>query len=286
MTEATGRPTESTELNALAGCITWMLLALAVLPLAGSAAVHTYRFAGAALEGDRIARPWYGNWAGAAFAVGFFSAFVLAFLRSPRRREWRHLGLAEAYLVALFAEMFGLPLTIYLLGSVLGVNLGLGMLEGHLWAVALDRLGLLPLARGVALVMAVSSALIILGLALMAAGWLQTWRARGELVTSALYRFVRHPQYLGFLLVAVGFLIQWPTLPTLVLFPVLVLVYVRLARREERDMAACFGERWVAYRAHTPMLVPGWPKRAGEGMPGSSSGAAPAGHLTTSRRDG
>jgi len=188
----------------------------------------------AALKADQMAHPWYGNWGSAAFAVALFSIFVLSFLRSPLRREWRHLGLAEAYLVALFAEMFGVPLTIYLLVSVLGAQLGLGMLQGHLWAVLLDRLGLLPLAPG----------------------WVQTWRAKGALVTSGLYRLARHPQYLGFLFVIVAFLIQWPTLPTLVLFPVLVVAYVRLARREERDLAARFGARWDDYQSRVPLLLP------------------------------
>lgn len=241
------------------GRVAWAAFALAVLVLAGSFA-YSYLFGGVSLEGDRMGRPWYGNWAAVAFAVAFFSAFVLAFLRSARPRQWRHLGLAEAYLVALFAEMFGLPLTIYLLGSVLGVNLGFGVLEGHLLAVVLDRLGILPLERGVAVVMAVSSVLIVFGLALMVAGWWQVWRAKGELVTWGLYRFVRHPQYLGFLLVIVGFLIQWPTLPTLVLFPVLVVAYTRLARREERELATRFGERWATYSRRTPMLLPGWPR--------------------------
>lgn len=260
---AEGRPTElASQSEARVGWISriaWGLFAFVVLGLAAASA-YSYLFAGPALEAiARLGRPWYGNWAAAAFATIFFSAFVLAFLRSPRPRAWRHLGMAEAYLIALFAEMFGLPLTIYLLGSVLGVNLGFGMLEGHLWAVLLDRLGVLPLAQGVAVVMAASSALIILGLALMAAGWWQTWRARGELVTSGLYRFVRHPQYTGFLLVIVGFLIQWPTLPTVVLFPILVVTYYRLARREEVEMTERLGERYATYRARTPMLLPGWP---------------------------
>ena len=240
------------------------LFALAVLGLAGASA-YSYLSAGEILEAmARMGRPWYGNWGAAAFAVVVFSAFVLAFLRSPRPRAWRHLGVAEAYLIALFAEMFGLPLTIYLLGSVLGVNLGFGMLEGHLWAVLLERLGVLPLAQGVALVMAVSSALIIIGLALMAAGWWQTWRARGGLATTGLYHFVRHPQYAGFFLVIIGFLIQWPTLPTLVLFPILIATYYRLARREEAELERRFGERYAAYRAGTPMLAPGLPRPAVE----------------------
>lgn len=267
----TARPAGSSRSQArqrdVLGRIGWLSFALVVLTLAGSSA-YGYLFGGVALEADRMSRPWYGNWAAAAFAVAFFSLFVLAFLRSPRRREWRHLGMAEAYLVVLFTEMFGLPLTIYLLGSVLGVNLGFGMLEGHLWAVLLDRLGVLPLAQGVAVVMAISSALITVGLALMAAGWWQVWRARGELVMNGLYRFVRHPQYLGFLLVIVGFLIQWPTLPTLVLFPVLIAVYVRLARREEVELEREFGERYSAYRMRTPMLLP----RSRTGTSGAASG--------------
>lgn len=241
------------------GWLGWIAFTLVVVWLAGSSA-YSYLFADAALMVDRMSPSyWYGHWASTAFWVLIFSGFVLAFLRSPRPREWRHLGLAEAYLVALFAEMYGAPLTIYLLGSALGVKLGFGMLQGHLWAVLLDRLGLLPLARGVGLVMAVSSVLIVVGLALMAAGWWQAWRAKGELVTSGLYHWVRHPQYLGFLLVLVGFLIQWPTLPTLVLFPILVGAYLRLAGREERDLAARFGECWTLYRARTPMFVPRWP---------------------------
>lgn len=212
-------------------------------------------------QAHMTASPWYGNWAAVVFAVLFFSLFVVGFLRSPRRREWRHLGLAEAYLVALFTEMFGVPLTIYLLGSLLGVELGLSGLEGHLWAALLARTGLVSLEDAVAGVMALTAALIILGLALMACGWWQVWRSRGALATTGLYRFVRHPQYTGFLLVVVAFLVQWPTIITLVMFPILIFQYYRLAKREEAELADRFGEEWVRYQERTPMLVFGWPAR-------------------------
>lgn len=233
----------------------WALLALGVLAVSALFA-YAYLFADAAVLEMPEGVSHYGDWAAVAFSVGLFSLLVLSFLRSPRRREWRHLGLTEAWLIALFTEMFGTPLTIYLVGSVLGARIGLGGLEGHLWAVALDRAGLLPLERGVGLVMAVSSILITVGVALMAAGWRQVWRAKGKLVADGLYRYVRHPQYTGFLAVVTGFLIMWPTLPTLVLFPVLVTAYVRLARREEVELLKAHGAAYADYRRRTPMLIP------------------------------
>lgn len=199
---------------------------------------------------------WYGNWGTVAFSVLLFSAFVVGLLRPFRRRDWRSLGLTEAYLVALFTEMFGVPLTIYLLGSVLGVKIGFSGLEGHLWATVLGRLGLLPQAQGVVLVMATSTALILAGLALMVTGWWSVWRTGGSLVTHGLYAWMRHPQYAGFLLVIVAFLIQWPTVITLIMFPILVAAYCRLARREEAELEARFGTAYEAYRRSVPMFVP------------------------------
>jgi methanethiol S-methyltransferase len=226
-----------------------------LLVVTSAVTVALYLLADPELAGDTSGH-WYGNWIGAGFAIAFYAVVMGALLRSPRRRGWRHLGIGQAYFVALFTEMFGVPFTIYLLGSVLGVKLGFGMLQGHLWAVLLDRLGLLPLEQGVGLVMAVSTVMILWGLGLMAAGWAQVRKADTRLVTTGLYRVVRHPQYLGFLLVAGAFLVQWPTLPTVVLFPVVLAVYMRLARWEEQELAGRFGSQWSEYRGRTPMLIP------------------------------
>jgi protein-S-isoprenylcysteine O-methyltransferase Ste14 len=53
-----------------------------------------------------------------------------------------------------------------------------------------------------------------------------------------------------------GFLLQWPTLPTLVMFPILVVMYIRLARREEHEALAEFGEPYAHYAANTPAFCP------------------------------
>ena len=77
-----------------------------------------------------------------------------------------------------------------------------------------------------------------------------------ELANTGLYAHVRHPQYVAFVVVMFGFLVQWPTLLTLIMFPVLVWVYARLARYEEREAVAAFGEHYLQYAATTPAFIP------------------------------
>jgi protein-S-isoprenylcysteine O-methyltransferase Ste14 len=100
-----------------------------------------------------------------------------------------------------------------------------------------------------------SIVLILAGLVLMAGGWWAVWRAGDDLVTGGLYAWMRHPQYAGFILVIIAFLIQWPTVITLVMFPILVITYRRLARREEAEMEAKFGEKYANYMRRVPMFI-------------------------------
>ncbi|WSG27229.1 isoprenylcysteine carboxylmethyltransferase family protein [Streptomyces europaeiscabiei] len=167
-------------------------------------------------------------------------------------------GAYGAFLVALLTEMYGTLLTIYLLGSWLGSQFPLlkdTHAGGHLWNDLTGWSGdphLSPfhLAGYVA---------IGTGFWLIAAAWKRLHEAaqHDELATTGPYAWVRHPQYYdGFLLIMIGFLLQWPTIPTLIMFPVLVHVYVRLARNEEREVAGEFGEQWDAYAARTPAFFP------------------------------
>ncbi len=199
-------------------------------------------------------RPWYGNWPAVVSSVVFFSFFIVGFLAALPRRDWRQAALGPAFLIALFTEMFGIPFTIYLLSSAFGFSIGLDGSEGHLWAVLLDRLGWVRMSVGVPVLKWGGSAVVVAGLVLMGWGWWHVYRAQDALVTAGLYGRVRHPQYVGFALVMIGFLVQWPTLITLLMFPVLLAAYVRLAAAEDCNLERAHGEAYQGYR----QAVPGW----------------------------
>jgi len=196
----------------------------------------------------------YGLWALVVINTAVFILFAISFFHPRGGRDWRALGGFSAFVVALFAEMYGYPLTIYLAGSVLGDTFGLSHNAGHLWADLIGWTGdphLSPFHVA-------SWILIGGGFWLIAAAWSRLHAAAqtGRLATDGAYARVRHPQYAGFVAIMVGFLLQWPTLPTLVMFPILMVVYRRLAIREERDVAAAFGAEWDAYAARTSRFIP------------------------------
>lgn len=200
----------------------------------------------------------YGLWSLAIINSIFFIAFAFSFFKPQSRRDWRTFGLYSAFIVALFTEMYGFPLTIYFLSGWLAENFpGVDFLShdaGHLLEVmfgwrANPHFGPFHM---------LSIAFIGGGFWLLAAAWKVLYQAvqKNELATTGPYSRIRHPQYVAFVLVMFGFLLQWPTLITLIMFPLLVWVYARLARAEERDVEARFGERWREYVARTPRYIP------------------------------
>ncbi len=198
----------------------------------------------------------YGRWAAVLMGIGIFSFFVISFLVPTEKREWRSLGVYEAFIIALFTEMFGFPLTIYILTSFFGIPLSLGHMQGHLLATALSMLGIIDLAGAWLVVMVVSLALILAGFILISSGWSHIYRSKGELVTDGIYRYTRHPQYLGLMLITLGLLVQWPTIITLAMWPILILMYYRLAKREELEMEAKFGGAYIEYKRRVSMFFP------------------------------
>ncbi len=119
-----------------------------------------------------------------------------------------------------------------------------------------DLITYLGLGNGWFIVMLVSNILIVIGIWLVSAGWEQVYRAQGRLVTDGLYAYMRHPQYTGIYVITLGFMIQWPTLTTLLLWPFVIGMYYRLARREEQDALQQFGEKYRQYLEKTPMFFP------------------------------
>jgi len=199
----------------------------------------------------------YGLWLLVAINSAIFIMFGLSFFKPKTTRDWRAMGAFSAFTVALFTEMYGFPLTIYFLSGWLGSRFpGLTLTHGggHLWN---DLIGwtwdphLSPFHL-------LSYVFIGGGFWLISSAWNALYQAQrgGRLAVSGPYARVRHPQYAGFLLVMIGFLLQWPTIPTLLMFPILVFAYRRLAIGEEREVRTAFGAEWDAYASHTPRFIP------------------------------
>jgi protein-S-isoprenylcysteine O-methyltransferase Ste14 len=200
----------------------------------------------------------YGLWALVIINAGVFIAFALSFAKPQTARDWRSFGAFSAFIVALFVEMYGFPLTIYLLSGWLGSRFpGLDPFTheaGHLWNTLLGWTGD-PHLNPIHLL---SNVFIFCGMILLGAAWEQLYAAQRErkLAMTGPYAVIRHPQYAAFIIIMLGFLLQWPTLLTLAMFPVLVWMYVRLARREEQEVRAEFGEKYEGYARNTPAFFP------------------------------
>jgi protein-S-isoprenylcysteine O-methyltransferase Ste14 len=202
--------------------------------------------------------PAYGLWSLVVINSLVFIIFAFSFSKPQTARDWRSFSAFAAFILALFVEMYGFPLTIYLLsGWLLRQHPGLDVFShdaGHLWNTLLgwkmnphfDPLHIL------------SNVFILAGFIILSAAWKVLYEAQrtGTLAVSGPYAYVRHPQYAGFILIMLGFLLQWPTLVTLIMFPILVTMYVRLARREEREVLSQFGDEYRLYADRTPAFLP------------------------------
>ena len=202
--------------------------------------------------------PAYGLWGLVLINSVVFILFAFSFFRPQTSRDWRSFGAFSAFLIALFTEMYGFPLTIYFLSGWLQSRYPnvdwFSHDAGHLLEMmfgwkANPHFGPFHL---------LSLVFILVGFLLISAAWQVLYQAqrKGELAITGPYAYVRHPQYVGFILVMLGFLLQWPTLLTIAMFPILVWMYVRLAREEEREVAATFGDNYRKYAERVPSFFP------------------------------
>jgi protein-S-isoprenylcysteine O-methyltransferase Ste14 len=184
--------------------------------------------------------------------------FAFSFFQPQTKRDWRTFGAFSAFVVALFTEMYGFPLTIYLLSGWLTSRFPEVNWFSHNSSHLLQTLlGWSGDAHSSPLHI-ISDILVLGGLILLAVSWKVLYRAQRnyEIACRGPYSKIRHPQYAAFIVIMVGFLVQWPTLPTLLMFPVLVWLYIRLARREEKEALAMFGEQYAQYAENTPRFIP------------------------------
>lgn len=200
----------------------------------------------------------YGLWSLVIVNSLIILFFAFSFFKPQTRRDWRTFGTFAAFVVALFTEMYGFPLTIYLLSGWLTSRFPdinwFSHESSHLLQTLLGWRGdahFSPLHI-------LSNILIFGGLILLAMSWKVLYRAQSnlEIARTGPYAKIRHPQYVAFIVIMVGFLVQWPTLPTLVMFPILVWSYSRLALREEKEALDMFGEQYARYAKNTPRFIP------------------------------
>lgn len=202
----------------------------------------------------------YGLWSLVILNTAIFVIFAFSFFKPKTKRDWRSFGAFSAFLFALFTEMYGFPLTIYFLSGWLQTNYPeinwLSHDSGHLLEMlfgweANPHFGPFHL---------ISFGFIGGGFILLSAAWRVLFAAQqtGTLARSGPYGRIRHPQYVGFVLILTGFLFQWPTILTLAMYPILVVMYWRLALSEEREVKAELGDVYREYAAQVPRFIPKW----------------------------
>lgn len=216
--------------------------------------------------------PAYGLWSLVIVNSAVFILFAYSFFKPQTSRDWRSFGAFSAFLVALFVEMYGFPLTIYFLSGWLQSRFPdmdwFSHDAGHLLEMVFGWKAN-PHAGPFHIL---SFIFIAAGFILISAAWKVLYDAQQtrSLATAGPYSYVRHPQYVGFILVMLGFLLQWPTILTLAMFPVLTIMYVKLARNEELDAKSEFGEAYTKYAAEVPGFIPRLSRILGQGSTGST----------------
>lgn len=202
--------------------------------------------------------PAYGLWGLVILNSIIFIGFAYSFYKPNTKTDWRTFNAFSAFIIALFVEMYGFPLSIYLFSGWLAARYpGVDFLShdnGHLIHTLLGLKG----NPHWDIFHILSNVFIFGGFIALSNAWHVLWKAqrRHKLASAGIYARMRHPQYVAFIAIMLGFLLQWPTLPTLIMFPILTIMYVKLSYKEEKISEAEFGDEWRRYAAVTPRFFP------------------------------
>lgn len=194
-------------------------------------------------------------WGGAAISIVVVSWFFYRYAVPKSWREWTRAGIVQAFVIAFYAEMYGFPVTIYLLARIFKLDIAGNFWDDNLWIY------LTGTQQAMLVSMIVGYTISFFGVTLLIAGWREVYRAnkQGRLATGGPYALVRHPQYTGIFLVFFGEgVVHWPTVLSLTAFPIVVIAYALLARKEERQMIENFGDEYGKYQRRVPMFLPRW----------------------------
>ena len=202
--------------------------------------------------------PAYGLWSLVVINSVVFILFAYSFFKPRTPRDWRSFSAFSAFLIALFVEMYGFPLTIYFMAGWLQSRYPNIDWFSHDAGHMLEMLFGWKTNPHAGPFHILSFIFIGGGFILISAAWKVLYDAQQmrTLATTGPYSYVRHPQYVGFIMVMFGFLLQWPTILTLAMFPVLTFMYVKLAKTEERDTIAEFGSAYTKYANEVPGFIP------------------------------
>jgi len=188
----------------------------------------------------------------AAIMIVLTSWLLYRYVAPKSWREWTGAGLIQAFIIALYAEMYGFPLTIYLLVRFFGMDRP--DLNANLWSTLLGA-G----ESGMMIAMFAGYFFLLAGFGMFFHGWRELYRAHKEkrMATTGLYALVRHPQYTGLFIALFGEgIVHWPTVFSVGLFPLIVAAYAYLASKEEQKVIEEFGEQYLVYKSTVPMFVP------------------------------